>query len=132
MLFPQSLAGVRRIHGGWQQSGWLWCCGRPCWWCSRRMTKRSRPVGSGRGRRGPVREGYKVVALLLKPSLLWTSGPAPSPAASPRFCHRPPDFTRRLPHSSAQLGTLWCWLLSRVRRCEVAWCDPHLKPHQRP
>ena len=30
------------------------------------MTKRSGPAGSGRG---PVREGYKVVALLLKPSL---------------------------------------------------------------
>ena len=33
------------------------------------MTKRSSPAVSGRGRRGPVREGYKVVALLLKPSL---------------------------------------------------------------
>ena len=33
------------------------------------MTKRSSPAGSGRERRGPVREGYKVVALLLKPSL---------------------------------------------------------------
>ena len=33
------------------------------------MTKRSSPAGSGRGRRGPLREGYKVVALLLKPSL---------------------------------------------------------------
>ena len=36
------------------------------------MTKRSSPVGSGRGRiggGGAVREGYKVVALLLKPSL---------------------------------------------------------------
>ena len=33
------------------------------------MTKRSSPAGSGRGRRGPVREGYKVVALLPKPSL---------------------------------------------------------------
>ena len=32
------------------------------------QTKRSIPAGSGRGR-GPVREGYKVVALLLKPSL---------------------------------------------------------------
>ena len=32
-------------------------------------TKRSSPAGSGRGKRGPVREGYKVVALLLKPSL---------------------------------------------------------------
>ena len=33
------------------------------------MTKRSSPADSGRGRRGTVREGYKVVALLLKPSL---------------------------------------------------------------
>ena len=31
------------------------------------MTKRSSPAGSGRGR--PVKEGYKVMALLLKPSL---------------------------------------------------------------
>ena len=69
MLFLQSPAGARRIHGIWQRSGWLWCCGRSCWWCSRRMTKRSSPAGSGRRGRGPVREGYKVVALLLKPSL---------------------------------------------------------------
>ena len=33
------------------------------------MTKRSSPADSGRGRRGPVREGYKVEALLLKQSL---------------------------------------------------------------
>ena len=33
------------------------------------MTNRSSPAGSGRGRRGPVREGYKVIAFLLKPSL---------------------------------------------------------------
>ena len=33
------------------------------------MTKRSSLAGSGHGRRGPVREGYKVVAFLLKPSL---------------------------------------------------------------
>ena len=33
------------------------------------MTKRSSPAGSGQGRRGAVREGYKVVALLLKPIL---------------------------------------------------------------
>ena len=69
MPFPQTPAGARRILSGWRRSGWLWCCGRSCWWCSRRMTKRSSPAGSGRGRRGPVREGYKVVALLLKPSL---------------------------------------------------------------
>ena len=47
----------------------LWCCGRSCWWFSRRITKRSSPAGLGRERRGPVRERYKVVALLLKPIL---------------------------------------------------------------
>ena len=67
MPFPQ--AGARQILGGWRRSSWLWCCGRSYWWCSRRMTKRSSPEGSGRGRRGTVREEYKVVALLLKPSL---------------------------------------------------------------
>ena len=69
MPFPQAPAGARRILGEWRRSGWLWCRGRSCWWCSRRMTKRTSPAGSGRGRRWPVREGYKVVALLLKPSL---------------------------------------------------------------
>ena len=68
MPFPQAPAGARQILVGWQRSGWLWCCGRSCW-CSRRMTKRSSPAGSGLKRRGPVREGYKVVALLLKLSL---------------------------------------------------------------
>ena len=69
MPFPQVPAGARWIIGGWPRSGWLWCCGRSCWWCSRRMTKRSSPASSGRGRRWwPVRDGYKVIALL-KPSL---------------------------------------------------------------
>ena len=62
----------------------------------------------------------------------WTFGLAPSPAATPRVSHRPPDCTRGSPHSSAHPGTLWCWLSSRPRRCEVAWCGSHLKPHQRP
>ena len=65
MPFPQAPAGARRILSGLQRSGWLWCCGRSCWWCSRRIIKRSSPAG----RRGPVREGDKVVVLLLKPSL---------------------------------------------------------------
>ena len=67
-----------------------------------------------------------------KPGSLWTCGPASSPAATPSVWHRPPDCTRGSPHSSAHPGTLWSWLLSRLRRCEVAWCGPHLKPHQRP
>ena len=62
-----------------------------------------------------------------KPGTLWTCGPATSPAATPRVCHRPPDCTRESPHSSTHPGTLWCWLYSRLRRCEVAWCGPHLK-----
>ena len=69
MPFLQAPVGARWILGRWLRSGWLWCCGRSCWWCSRRMTKWSSPAGSGRGRRGPVREGYKVVALPLKPNL---------------------------------------------------------------
>ena len=85
-----------------------------------------------RGGGQPVREGCKVVALLLKPSLGLFGFEAPSPGAIPRVCHRPSDCTRGSPHSSAHPGTLWCWLSSRLRRCEVAWCGPHLKPHQRP
>ena len=65
MSFPQAPTGARRILSGWRWSCWLWCCGRSCWWCSRRMTKRSSPAGSGRRRR----HAYKVVAFLLKPSL---------------------------------------------------------------
>ena len=69
MPFPQAPAGARRILGGWRRSGWLLSCRRSCWWCSRHMTKRSSPAGSGRGSRVALREGYKVVAPLLKPSL---------------------------------------------------------------
>ena len=69
MPFPQAPVRARPMLGGWRRSGWLWCCERSCWWCSRHMTKRSSPVGSGRGRRESLKEGYKVVALLLKPSL---------------------------------------------------------------
>ena len=43
-----------------------------------------------------------------KPGSLWTCGPAPSPVATPRVCHRPPDCTKGSPHSSAHPGTLWC------------------------
>ena len=70
MLFLQAPVGSQRILGGWRRSGWFWCCRRSCWWCSRRITKRSSPVGSGRGRRREASErGYKVGALPLKPSL---------------------------------------------------------------
>ena len=56
MPFPQAPAGARWM-AAIRLALVLW---GPCW---------SSPAGSGRKRRGPVREGYKVVALLLKPSL---------------------------------------------------------------
>ena len=133
MPFLQAPAGARRILGGWRQSGWLWCCGSSWWWCSRRMIKRSSPAGSGRGRRGASERRVQSCSTPseAKPGSLWTCRPSPSLAATPRFCHRPPDCTRGSPHSSGLPGKLWCWLSSRLWRCEVAWCGPHLKPHQR-
>ena len=68
MTFPQAPAGARRLLGRWRRSGWLWYCGGSCCWCSRHMTKLVQWVQVGEGG-GPMREGYKVVALLLKPSL---------------------------------------------------------------
>ena len=134
MPFPQTAAGARWILGRWLRSGWLWCFWRSCWWCSRRMTKRSSPVVSGRGRRGASerRVESRSTPSEAKPGSLWTCGTAPSPAATPRVCHRPPNFTWGSPHSSVHPDTLWCWLSSRLWICEVAWCGSHLKPHQRP
>ena len=43
-----------------------------------------------------------------KPGSLWTCRPAPSAAATPRVCQRPPDCTKASPHSLAHPGTLWC------------------------
>ena len=112
----------------WRQSGWLWCCRRSCWWCSRRITKWSSPADSGRGRKGASerRVQSRSTPSKAKPGSLWTCGLALSPAATPRVCYRSPDCTRGSPHSLAHPGILWCWLSSRLRRCEVAWCGPHL------
>ena len=117
-----------------QWSGWLWCCERSCWWCSWRMTKQSSPAASGWGRRGAseTRIQSRSTPSEAKPGSLWTCGLALSPAATPRVCHWPSDCTRGSPHSLAHQSTLWCWLSSQLWKCEVAWCGPHLKPHQRP
>ena len=73
------------------------------------MTKRSSAVGSGRGRRGPVREGERVVALLLKPSLglfglvsqRWVLLPHPGSAT----CHLiVPGDHHNLQHIQVQFG----------------------------
>ena len=65
------------------------------------MTKQSRPADSGRGRRGASewRVQSHSTPSEAKPGSLWTCGPAPSPAATSRVCHRPPDCTRGSPHS---------------------------------
>ena len=53
------------------------------------MTKRSSPAGSGRGRRGASerRVQSRSTPSEAKPGSLWTCGPAPSPAATPRVCY---------------------------------------------
>ena len=128
MPFPQAPAGARWILGGWRWSGWFCFCARLSWWCSRRMTKRSSPAGSGRGMSGASerRVQSRSTPSEAKPGSLWTFGLALSPAATPSVCHRPPDCTRGSAHSSAHPGTLWCLLSSRLRRCEVAWCGQKL------
>ena len=68
--FSQAPGGARRILGGWQRSGWLWCCGRSCWWCSRRITKRSSPAGPGREGRGA---SERRVQSRSTPSEAWVS-----------------------------------------------------------
>ena len=65
MPFPQVPAGARWM-AAIRLALVLW---EVMFRCPRCMTKRSSPADSGRERRDPVREGYKVVALLLKPSL---------------------------------------------------------------
>ena len=92
------------------------------------MTKRSSPSGSSRRRRRKRRASEKRVQSRsipseAKPKSLSPCGPALSPAATPRVSHRPPDCTGGSPHTSTHPSTLWCWLSSRLWRCEVAWLE---------
>ena len=136
MPFTQAPAGARRILGGWRRSGWLWCCGRSCWWCSWRMTKRSSPVGSGRGRRGPVREGYKIVALLLMPNLgffglvgrLQILLPHPGSATGHLIALR--DH-HTLQHIQVHFGVNFQAVFEDVRWHDVALTWNHTKDHNR-
>ena len=126
--FPQAPAGDRQIFGGWQRSGWLWCCGRSCWWCSRRMTQRSSPAGSGRGGGGPVREGYKVVALFLKPrlGLFGLVGRRrvllPQPSSATGYLIAPGDHHTRQ-HIQVHFGVEFQADLEDVRWHDVAFCS---------
>ena len=121
---------------GWRRSGCFWCCGRSCWWCSRRMNKRSSPAGSGWGGEGPVREGYKVVALLLKPSLglfglvgrcrvlLPHPGSATSHLIAPGDHHTPQ-------HIQVHFGVDFQANFKDVRWHDVALTWNHTKDHNR-
>ena len=72
------------------------------------MTKCSSPAGSGQGRRGASerRVQSRSTPSEAKPESLWTCGLVLSHAASavhilshaatPRVCHRPPDYTLAL------------------------------------
>ena len=93
------------------------------------------PAGSGWGRRGASERRVQSCSTPseTKPGSLWTCGPAPSPAATPKVCHRSPDCTSGSPHSSAHPGTLWCWLSSQLwgRWHDVALTWNHTKDHNR-
>ena len=70
------------------------------------QTKKSSVFRSGEDGASERRVQSRSTPSETKPGSLWTSGPAPSPAATPSVCHRPPDCTRVSPHSSADPGTL--------------------------
>ena len=136
MPFSQVPAGARRILGEWQRSGWLSCCVRSCWWCSRRMTKRSSPAGSGRGRRGPVREGYKVLAPLLKSSLGllglvgWCRVLLPHPGSAIDHLIAPED-QHTLQHIQVHFGVDFQADFEDMRWHDVALSWNHNKEHNR-
>ena len=136
MPFPLEPAGARQILGGWRRSGWLWCCGRSYWWCSRRMTKRSSPVCSGRGRReaSERRVQSRSTPSEAKPGSLWTCGPAPSPAARLRVSHRPlvaPGDHHTLQHTQVHFGVDFQANFEDVRWHNVVLTWNHTKDHNR-
>ena len=91
------------------------------------MTKQGVQVGGGGG--GPVREGYKVVALLLKPSLgLSGQGVAPSPATG----HRPtPGDHHTLQHIQVHFEVDFQANFVDVRWHDMALTWNHTKDHNR-
>ena len=126
MPFQHAPAGTRRI---------IWCCGRSCWWCSWHMTTRSSPVGSGSGV-GPVREGYKVVVFLLKPSLglFGLVGQRrvllPNPGSATSHLIAPGDHHTLL-HIQVHFGVDFQADFEDVRWHDVALTWNHTKDHNR-
>ena len=71
-------------------------------------TKYSSGFRSGEEGDSERREQSRSTRSEAKPGSLWICGPARSPAATPRVCHRPPDCTRGSSHCSVHPGKLWC------------------------
>ena len=98
------------------------------------MTKRSSPAGSGRGRRGAVREGYKVTALLLKPSLGlfglvgWRQVLLPHPGSATGHLIAPGDH-HTLQHIQVHFGVDFQADFEDVRWHDVALTWNHTKDH---
>ena len=134
--FSTSPAGARRILGGWRWSGWFWCCVWSCWWFSRHMAEQSSPAGSDRRGKGASerRVQSRSTPSKAKPGSLWTCGPAPSPAATPRVCHRPPDCIgdhHTLQHIQVHFGADFRAVIEDVRWHDMALTWNHTKDHNR-
>ena len=96
------------------------------------MTKWSSPAGSGRGRRGAVRERYKVVALLLKPSLglFGLVGLLPHPGSATGHLIAPGDH-HTLQHIQVHFGVDFQADFEDMRWHDVALTWNHTKDHNR-
>ena len=100
------------------------------------MTKRSSPAGSGRRRWGPVREGYKVVALLLKSSLVLFGLVGrrrvllPHPGSATGHLIAPGDH-HTLQHIQVHFGVDFQADFEDVRWHDVALTWNHSKDHNR-
>ena len=124
MPFPQVSAGAQQILGRWQWSGWLWCCGKSCWWCSWSMTKWSSPAGSGRGSERRIQS--RSTPSESKPGSLWSCGPAPSPATG--YLIAPGDH-HTLQHIQVHFGVDFQANFEDVRWHDVAFTWNHTKHH---
>ena len=97
------------------------------------MTKRSSPAGSGRGMRGGSERRLQSRSTLseAKPGSLWTCGPAPSPAATPRVCHRSPGDHHTLQHIQVHFGVDFQADFEHMRWHDVALTWNYTKDHNR-
>ena len=98
------------------------------------MTKQSSPAGSGRWGGGAVREGYKVIALVLKPSLGlfglvgWCRVPLPHPGSATGHLIAP-GHHHTLQHIQVHFGVDFQADFEDVRWHDVALTWNYTKDH---